>query len=93
MSFQVYLTIQKKTQLKKDTINYLVEKGYDEETDIKEIEVVKLLELNEDDEAVHNGKYQAVVNFKDVPETAYFYTYKKDTKDIIRIDTVDEGLD
>ncbi|WP_044160600.1 hypothetical protein [Virgibacillus sp. MSP4-1] len=90
MSFQVFSTIQKKVQLKKDTITYLVDKGYDEETDIKEIEVVKLLELNEDDEAVHNGRYQAVVKFKDEPETTSFYTYKRDTKNIIRIDMIEE---
>ncbi|SET74982.1 hypothetical protein SAMN05421676_107176 [Salinibacillus kushneri] len=89
--FQLFTLDKEKSKLKNDTISYLENKGYDEETDIKEIYIVAIVELSKDNELIHTGDYQAVVHFEDEPKNAYFYTYKNNTKEIIQIDSVNEG--
>lgn len=69
---------QDKTAIKKDTISYLTEEGYDINKDIKDISIVKFEE--------GNGINKVKVIFKDEPEVEYFFSYEQDSKRIILTD-------
>ncbi|MCT2534716.1 hypothetical protein NC661_04750 [Aquibacillus koreensis] len=89
--FRSFSLHQEQSQIKNDTLMHLENQGYDEETDIKEIYIVEILEKDENDEIEHTEKYEAVVHFQDEPSNAYFYRYKKSTNEIIQTDSINEG--
>ncbi|MFF2448816.1 hypothetical protein ACFVSW_17130 [Neobacillus sp. NPDC058068] len=80
---------EQKNILKKDTISYLVGTGYDEETDIKDIFILDFHEQIDNDEI---DKYQAIVTLENEPDKWYFYTYKKNTKELIQFDLINNKI-
>ncbi|MUK90137.1 hypothetical protein GMD78_17325 [Ornithinibacillus sp. L9] len=78
---------EQKDNLKKDTISYLGDQGYDEKNDVKEIVIVDLSEQLDNEEF---EKYQAVVLLEGKPDNLHVYTYKKNTNEVIKIDFENE---
>ncbi|MFD1032653.1 DUF3139 domain-containing protein [Metaplanococcus flavidus] len=90
LAFQLFTSVKEQSQIENDTLSYLENEGY-EETDIEELYIVEILEVDENEEVSHTGKYEAVVHFKDEPNIAYFYRYEEDTNEIVQRDRLDEG--
>lgn len=79
----VYNALKEKSELEMDTVSYLKNRGYDIETDIKNISIVNMGEKD--------PIFAAVVTFTDEPLVAYFYTYKDNSKEIQQIDVSNQG--
>lgn len=66
-----------------NTILYLEDRDYDTDTVVEEMSIVNV----GGDETI----YAVVVTFKDEPQVDYFYTYEKDSDQIIQTDVVNRG--